>query len=214
MTGPANPAIYHILHVDRLPSVIAEGGLLCDTAVSARSLHGTVIGMGNVKRRRMTQPVYCHDSLMVAECVPFYLCSRSYMLYVIHMANHDSLAYRHGQGPIVHLEADMREAASWADANARRWAFSLGNAASPAAEFRCDLAQLGEINWNAVHATNFRPPEIKEGKQAEFLVEGFVPWSLFRRIGVIDQAMAQQVANAIAGSPHRPRVEVQRGWYY
>ena len=35
--------------------------------------------------------------------------SRSVMLYVIDKANHPNLAWRGGQGPIVHIEADLRE---------------------------------------------------------------------------------------------------------
>ena len=35
------------------------------------------------------------------------------------------LAYRGGQGPIVHLEADLRDSVAWADQNRSRWAFTL-----------------------------------------------------------------------------------------
>ena len=37
------------------------------------------------------------------------------MLYLIHRANHSELDYRGGQDPIVHLEADLREAVDWAE---------------------------------------------------------------------------------------------------
>jgi hypothetical protein len=43
------------------------------------------------------------------------------MLFVIHRANHPELAYRGGQEPIVHLEADLYEVIRWADADGRRW---------------------------------------------------------------------------------------------
>ena len=43
------------------------------------------------------------------------------------------------------------------------------------AELRCELEQLDDIDWDAVKATDFRDPAIKEGKQAELLVERFVP---------------------------------------
>ena len=33
MPVPDQPKIYHIVHVDRLPSVIAEGNLLCDAEI-------------------------------------------------------------------------------------------------------------------------------------------------------------------------------------
>jgi len=37
MTVPAQPKIYHIVHVDRLPSIIADGGLWCDAEIVRRS---------------------------------------------------------------------------------------------------------------------------------------------------------------------------------
>lgn len=33
MPIPARPKIYHIVHVDRLASIIQSGGLLCDVRV-------------------------------------------------------------------------------------------------------------------------------------------------------------------------------------
>ena len=100
--------------------------------------------------------------------MPFYFCPRSIMLYVIHMANSPELDYRGGQGPIVHLEADLHEAVAWAERNQRRWAFTLSNAGSSYFEDRCDLAQLDEIDWSAEGAMDWRGR--REKKQAEFLM--------------------------------------------
>jgi hypothetical protein len=41
MPMPAQPKIYHICHVDRLPSVVASGGLLSDAAIQQQALPGT-----------------------------------------------------------------------------------------------------------------------------------------------------------------------------
>ncbi|MGQ0713803.1 MAG: DUF4433 domain-containing protein [Gemmatimonadaceae bacterium] len=131
-----------------------------------------------------------------------------------HMGNHAELTYREGQDSIVHLEADLHQVVNWAQVNGRRWAFSLSNAGAVYAEFRDDLADLHEINWAAVHATDFRPPDIKEGKQAEFLMQQFFPWSLIQRIGVRSRAVFQQVLDAIAGASHQPKVEIIPAWYY
>lgn len=211
----ANPKVYHILHVDRLRSVLTTGGLLPDTQMNGLVGHGTIIGMHDLKARRLTRPVEGHLGLTVGGCVPFYLCSRSVMLYVIHRANHPSLAYRGGQGPIVHLEADMRTVVDWANGKGRRWAFTLGNASANYAEFRTSLDTLGDINWQAVLGADFTTPANKDAKQAEFLLEGGFPWELVDRIGVIDNTVAQAVADLMgSGAGHRPRVEILRGWYY
>ncbi|MGH7091540.1 MAG: type II toxin-antitoxin system toxin DNA ADP-ribosyl transferase DarT [Stellaceae bacterium] len=214
MAVPERPKVYHIAHVDRLPSIISDGALWCDRRIVARAGAGTMIGMDSIKRRRLALPVRCHPDTYVGDYVPFYFCSRSITLYVIHSANHSELAYRGGQEPIVHLEADLHRVIAWADANGRRWAFSLSNAGAVYAQFRANIANLGEINWPAVAATDFRSADIKEGKQAELLIHDSFPWSLVDRIGVCSRPIARQVADTMHGAAHRPMVEVRRDWYY
>ena len=128
---------------------------------------GTVIGMSDVKRRRLALPVACHPDIKVGECVPFYFCPRSVMLYVIHCANHPALAYAGGQSGIVHLEADLREVAAWAARESVRWSFTTMNAAIGTAAFFDDLDFLDKIDWDAVHARQWR--DRRDAKQAEFL---------------------------------------------
>lgn len=70
------------------------------------------------------------------------------------------------------------------------------------------------MNWPAVAAMDFRGAEIKEGKQAEFLVHQQFPWHLVHRIGVSAPGVAQQVADALRGAAHRPVVEIRRDWYF
>lgn len=214
----ALPKLYHIVHVDRLGSILADGCLFCDAAIGNRQGTGTMIGMSTIKRRRLTLELSSHPGLYVGSCVPFYFCPRSVMLYLLYQANHPDLAYRGGQGPIVHLERDLHAVANWANTNAKRWAFTLSNAGARYFEDRCDLNQLHEINWNAVNARKWAGPgissQLKEGKQAEVLVEEHVPWELVERIGVFSKVTYQNVANAIAQTAHRPVVEVRPEWYY
>ena len=179
---PPNPKIYHIVHVDRLRSIIAEDGLLCDADIAHRPSSGTVIGMHGIKRRRLVRSLNSHPGLCVGGCVPFYFCPRSIMLYLIHMANHPELEYRGGQKPIVHLEADLRRSVAWAEDHGLRWAFTLSNAGSRYCQDRSDLADLGQIDWSAVAARHWQG--CKEAKQAEFLIEQRFPWKLITRIGV------------------------------
>ncbi len=219
MPVPAAPKIYHIIHVDRLASVIADGCLWCDAQVLQRNRPGTQIGMSNIKQRRLLElRLSSHPGLLVGGCVPFYFCPRSVMLFIIHMRNHQDLAYRGGQGPIIHLEADLHEVVSWAEQNGRRWAFTLSNAGAYYFEDRNDLNRLGEIDWDAVQATqwggNNLPHSGKEGKQAEFLLEGCFPWELVSRIGVQSQPVYNQVSAALAGNGHRPTLELKPDWYY
>ena len=213
-TVPKNPKIVHIIHVDRLPSVIEEGCLWCDAEAAQRSLAGTTIGIAEIKQRRMSHPLASHPTLMVGECVPFYFWPRSVMLFLLARTNHPALAYRGGQAPIVHLVADLRKTVRWAEGSGLRWAFTLSNAGAGYFEDRRTLDDLGDINWDAVQARNWRDPTVKEDKQAEFLVENYFAWQLVSRIGVMNEAIRRRAVDALAGSDHQPRVEVERDWYY
>lgn len=210
---PPQPKIYHIAHVDRLPSIVAAGGLLSDALVQAQALGGTMVGMNHIKQRRLTElQLASHPGLFVGACVPFYFCPRSVMLYLIHRRNAE-LTYQGGQTPIIHLQADLGAVVAWANARPARWAFTLSNAGSYFFEDRNDLARLGEINWTAVQATNWSGG-LKEGKQAEFLLEQHFPWHLIERIGVQSAAVYGQVVNTLPANGHRPTVEVLPDWYY
>lgn len=140
------------------------------------------------------------------------------MLFLIYCANHDELSYRGGQTPIVHLEVDLNRAVQWADANGRRWSFTLSNAGAYYFESRHDLCDLNDLDWNAIAANKWSglgvSRSVKEGKQAEFLIERTVPWPLVDRVGVISQAIAQRVANLLRAASHRPQVVVMPNWYY
>ena len=218
MTVPSNPKIYHIVHCDRLPSIISDGNLWCDAEVRQRSSHGTSIGMESIKQRRLVNPLACHRNLRVGDCTPFYFCPRSVMLYVIHRSNLEGLAYRAGQEPIVHLVADLRETVDWAESENLRWAFTLSNAGARYFEDRCRLENLSDINLQAVRAKYWSgddiDPLVRDHKQAEFLVERHVPWTLISHIGVMTAGVLRDVTAKINRSDHRPCVQIQRDWYY
>jgi hypothetical protein len=218
MPVPADPKIYHITPVSKLPRIIADGELLSDAAIIARGGRNQPVGMSNIKKARLARPVDCHDGLMVGGCVPFYFCSRSVMLFMLHKSNHPDLDWREGQEPIVHLEVDLHEAVEWATRHRQRWAFSLSNARAGYAEFRRDTARLCEVDWDAVATKTWSgpgvPSDVKENKQAEFLVENSFPWSLVTRIGVLSRKVFGEVHNALEEAEHQPKIEIRRDWYY
>jgi hypothetical protein len=215
MTEPPNPIdIYRITHVNNLRSILNDDGLLSDAEMIVRGGPQLAIGMSEIKGNRMRFPVKCYEGDTVGEYVPFYFCPRSIMLYLLHMSNHPDLTYRGGQGPIVHLQADVASAVDWATRSNVRWAFSLANAGAMYAPFRKDLAQLGEVDWASVGANDFRDAKVKEGKQAEFMIKRFVPWSLVERIGVCSANIQSQVLSLLDGAAHQPPVDVLPAWYF
>ena len=215
MSDPRRPKIYHITHVRNLPLVLEAGRIWSDAKRLELRLSCTIVGMSEIKRRRLEElPVHCHKGTMVGQYVPFYFCPRSIMLYILHQGNHPEITYREGQGPIVHLQADLRRVVAVANEYKVRWAFTNCNAGARYATFFNSMDRLGEVDWPAVEATDFRSASIKEGKQAEFLVYESFPWSLVERIGVANQMVLQQVQVVLAESIHQPPVAVERSWYF
>ena len=211
MPAPNNPKIYHIVNLDKLASIAADGGLWSDVELESRAVPGTVIGMNHIKERRKSIALPSFPNLTVGGCVPFYFGPRSVMLYMMHVRNAD-LAYKGGQEPIVHLVADLAATVAWADANQHRWAFTLSNAGSYYFEDRTDLGDLNDINWDAVSAKYWS--SFRDAKQAEFLIERFFPWHLIEEIAVCNEATGKHATQAIAGARHRPYVQIRRTWYY
>lgn len=218
MNIPQHPKISHILHVDRLQSLIDCGRLCCDADVVKKALPGTIIGMNAIKKRRLTSPLSQYPDLHVGDCVPFYFCPRSVMLHVIYKANHPDLAYKGGQEPIIHLGANLKEAIEWAQQVGRRWAFTSSNAGSSYFKHFNDIQQLHEIDWDAINTNNWSGPKIsphiKEGKQAEFLMEKEFPWKLIKYIGVYGDRTFRKVEALLAKSEHIPRLGIKKDWYY
>src|ERR1019366_3790858 len=113
---PAGQKIWHITHCKNLPSILQCGALWSDAKRLGMALDCSLVGISKIKERRLKEiEVTCHPGTMVGEYVPFYFCPRSVMLYILHMGNSPDLAYRGGQGPMVHLQADLAQVIEWAD---------------------------------------------------------------------------------------------------
>lgn len=211
MAVPVHPKIYHIVHVDNLASIVADGELWPD-AVMVKRLGAAVIGNNEIKADRLRLPVSCHLGTHVGDYVPFYFCPRSVMLYVISRGNHPNVAYRDGQGPVVHLVADMYEVIEWASQVKRKWAFTDINAANRAADFYSDLNELSHLEWDAIAARQWA--SCRDHKMAEFLLHKGFPWELVRGIGVHSENIGRRAIAAFGDAKHRPPVKVKQEWYY
>ena len=200
---PERPKIYHITHVYNLPGIVQAGGLWSDAKRLEHEFECSVVGMPDIKARRLHElAVHCHPNTRVGEYVPFYFCPRSIMLYILYMGNHPELTYRGGQGPIVHLMADLRATVAWAGSQRRLWAFSTSNAGAYYTSFYADLDHLDKIDWEAVAARDFRDTLVKDHKQAEFLLYESFPWELVEGIGVMNEEVADRAQAVIRGVGH------------
>ncbi len=212
---PSNPKIYHITHIDNLPSIVNSMGLVSDARRIASDLDSSLVGMPIIKQRRLNEiEVSCHRGTKVGQYVPFYFCPRSIMLYILHKGNNPELDYRDGQQPIIHLEADFNTVISWANTNQVRWAFSNGNAGAYITDFYKDAADLINLNWAAINSRYFSDAKVKQGKQAEFLMFDVFPWILIQKIGTINSTIEKKVKTVLANNEHQPIVAVERSWYF
>jgi len=214
-TPPAQPKIYHITHVDNLASIVAAGCIESDGRRLRQGSSQTSIGMTEIKRRRLFEnEVHCHPGTKVGEYVPFYFCPRSIMLFILHMGNHPDITYHGGQRPILHLQVDLEAVIRWAETNSVDWAFSDRNAGTRFTSFYNSRENFDKIDWNAVLATVFINPQVKEGKQAEFLIHDTCPWHLVEKIGVLNEEILHQVNAILQNAQHKPVVTIERTWYY
>ena len=210
---PYSIKIYHIAHLDKLPSILNAGGLFCDAEIHRRSSSGTTIGMGKIKQRRLFElRLSSYNDLHIGDCVPFYFCPRSVMLYMISRGNHPELDYHGGQEPIIHLMGDWHSVTEWARRQNLRYAFTTSNAGSYYFEDYVQESDLAKINWEAVNALQWQGKQ--EEKQAEFLMERFFPLTLIEKIGVYSPRQYQEVYELFSSYHIQIPIEIRRDWYY
>ncbi len=211
----SNIKICHIVHRDNLVSILRNGYLYSDALMHVNGILSTGIGMSEIKERRLKELyLTSYPQLHVGECVPFYFCARSIMLYIIYKGNHEKMSFTGGQLDIVHIVFDMNRVISWAKAHGLRWAFTTSNAGSRYFDDYNDLKYFNKINWDAVCAREWI--HCQEEKQAEFLVENFVSTELIEEIGVYNPRILQEVSSELntAGITQYPPLSVKPQWYY
>jgi hypothetical protein len=202
-------SIYHITHINNLASIISEGKLWSDAQRIDKNLESTNIGYPHIKGRRSKRKVELDSEGNLGDYVPFYFCNRSIMLYVL--SENGVPGYSEGQTPIVHLVSDT----DLATKTGQPWGFTDRHAELAFAEYFEDIEDLDKVDWDVMPRKQWGgDSEVKEMKQAEFLVHDFFPWTSIKKIGVLNQEIADKVLKLIKSSQHKPDVQVERGWYY
>jgi hypothetical protein len=205
---PNDPLIYHITHVDNLPNIVAAGRLWCDAEVRKANAARTGIGYQHIKDRRLRRAVDVSAHGFLGEYVPFNFCRRSVMLYVVAQGHTE---YRSGQDPILHLVSTVKTAI----ATGRPWAFTDRHADLGHAVYYDDLAYMPEVDWSLMDRRQWGgDSDVKERRQAEFLVHEWLPWAAIRGIVARTETTAGQVRSILASHKTSPHVKVDPGWYY
>ena len=144
----------------------------------------------------------------LGQYVPFNFCPRSVMLYVINQGHVD---YKEGQSPILHLVSSIESII----ASGRPWFFTDRHADLLYAQQFDSLDDLDKIDWTVMPARYWAgDPDMKEKRQAEFLVYDWCPWSAIKEIAAINQSVKNQVELDLKPSAHKPAVQIRRDWYY
>ncbi len=213
--------IYHIVHIERFKSILEDGCLFCDEKMQQHKPVGPVIGINNIKSRRLAKKLISIPDITVGQCVPFYFCPRSVMLYVISCQNNPDLYYKNGQDDIIHLVFNLKKVLDWANKHNLKVCFTTSNAGSNYFEDYSDFSMLqAKVDWESVNATRWAGDNIerhvKENKQAEFLIEKCLDISLVEEIGVYNLQNYTKVTNMLnaTNSKNNPNVIVKQEWYY
>lgn len=148
----------------------------------------------------------------LADYVPFYFANRSPMLGSIHGGH--VKGYDGGQGDVVYLTSTAQSVAQ----GDRQWCFTDGHAVMRFSRFFDDLDDLAQVDWEVINHWSWQnredDPDRKRRKQAEFLVYNSFPWHWTESMGVIDRATARRVQDILADCDHKPRIRVEKKWYY
>lgn len=212
MTEPHRAWLYHLVHVDNLPS-IAENGLFCDSAVGDGDLLTIDIGNQDVKARRRGIEVPISPGRVVADYVPFYFAPRSPMLHAIHRGAVPT--YGGGQDGLVYLVTNTDVVVD------QRLGFVLTdhNAASALARFSDRIDDLEEfVDWPLMRATIWRnteeDPNRRNRRMAEFLVHWCVPWDAFIGLAARTDEDAEKAAARLGSLASEVQIGVRPRWYF
>jgi len=202
-----NKPIFHITHVDNLPSIIGARCLWSDAQRISQGFGNTNIGYSHIKARRMVHAVTVSKGGTLGNYVPFNFCARSVMLFVVSRGHEN---YNQGQIPIIHLVSSTDAIV----ASGRPWAFTDRHADLVYSNQYDLLADLNNVDWNVMSERYWNEPEKKEKRQAEFLVHDYCPWEVIQEIVVINQEVKKAVEAALVGTAHKPPVIINVNWYY
>jgi hypothetical protein len=195
--------IYHITHVNNLPSIIDSGGLIACSRLKTQQISYKDIAYTQIQSRRARKAVPCSAGGVLHDYVPF----------TIHQGNVPS--YQDGQNSIIHLVVEIEAITN----SQLAFAYTDGHAIMDYSDFYDDLKLLSDaIDWQLMKSRYWNDTnedgDRKRRRQAEFLVHQFCPWTLIKEIGVINETIAIKVKSILQNQQHQPLVTICSQWYY
>ncbi len=158
--------------------------------------------------------ISCGPGGTIHDYVPFYFGYLSPMM--LNLKTGRVPGYDEGHEPLIYLVSTAQKVRD----SGAGFVFSNGHGLATFTDWFDDLTRLDQVDWDMVYqrywADTLVDMDRQRRKQAEFLVYRLCDWTLIEEIGVLDQAMKQQVEGILAKYPaklHRP-VVVRSEWYY
>jgi hypothetical protein len=214
MTVPIPTPILRLIHVDNLHILLRRGGIYAPNATPNDGLAYRTIHRQDMQDARHVRHVPCGPRCTVHDYVPFYFGYLSPMLLQLQTGRVDG--YTEGQEPLIYLVSD----AQTVQASGTGFVFTDGHGIPAWTKYFDDLADLDKVDWAMVNerywAHTADDMDRQRRKQAEFMVHRSCPWSLIRRVAVINSAMKARVEGIMAGFDAAliRLVTVEPGWYY
>jgi len=209
--NPDTVRIYHLTALENLRSILEEKGLwaknhLQRPYVSAAYEH--------IQEERSKRPVPLGPRGVLHDYVPFFFCPRPPMLYAIeHPKPGQVIQYQGGQRGMVHLVSRVGRVV----AAKLAFVFTDRHAKLDYANFYANTAYLSALDWEAIRARFWAgPSEVRELKQAEFLVYRFFPWDLVEEVVVMEASVARELNQLFQEFPNNLRrpIRIEPDWYY
>jgi len=167
----------------------------------------------DIQRERHTRIVGCGPGGVLHDYVAFYFGYLSPMLLQLKTGKVEG--YNEGQDPLIYLVSDAQ---SVRDSGAG-FVFADGHGIAAFTSWYDDLADLDKVDWDTVNkrywADTVEDMDRQRRKQAEFLIHGFLDWSLVHEVVVFSKEIQRKVESIIQRFPRlRRSVRIQRAWYY
>jgi len=206
-------SIYHITHIENLPSILEMGGLIANSRLKEENKNYLDIAYAHIQDRRANIPVPCSVGGFLNDYIPFYFAPRSPMMYTINKGN--VATYRGGQKSIIYLVSDTEVI----EKMGLNFAFTDGHAVIGYSDFYDDIENLEDvIDWELMRsrywANTLDDPDRKRRRQAEFLIHHFLPWDAVSEIGVINASSQSRTTDILQKFNLEKIVNIRYQWYY
>lgn len=205
--------IYRIVHKQNLDFIL-KSSKLCSSLHSDHDPNFIPIGESSLIRHRSMKNIVIQgiDHGKLAEYIPFYFGVRPPMLYAI---QHGFDVPKVAPSDIAYIVGSMRKLQE----HHCRFIFTDGHAYNALTQFHENETELGNLDWEVIHARNWRnttsDPDRKRRKQAECLVHHEMPLEAVASFGVYSNASREYLNGLLQTYPHSNfSVNLEPDWYY